>query len=112
MICYDPRGMSWNQWCALTTELFASQQLGIVDEENWRQYADGMAGIGYFLNFGTPDSRGFNTWQDWASRLVGIINLPNPSNYVDIPNQLGSATAGTFTGNANSRSGVGITSFT
>ena len=111
MICYDPRGMSWGQWNSLTTELFAAQQLGIVDEEQWRQYADGMAGIGYFLNSGVPDSRGFQTWQDWASRLVGIMNLAESASDSDIPNQNNAATSRTFTNTTNPRSGRGITSF-
>ena len=61
---YDPRGMTWHYWCSLMAELFAANQLGIVPEENWQQWANGIAGIGRFD--GVPDSRGFNSWQDWA----------------------------------------------
>jgi hypothetical protein len=78
---YDPRGMSWDKWCALTAELFAPQQLGTAPEERWREWADGMTSIGYFLDSGVPDSRGFRSWQDWASRLVGIMSIePSQSN--------------------------------
>jgi len=34
-----------------------------------------MAGIGYFMNSGVPDPRGFKTWQEWASQLVGIMTI-------------------------------------
>jgi hypothetical protein len=78
MIIYDPRGMTWEKWCALMAELFASNQLGTVTEDKWRDWASGMQGIGYFVNSGVPDPRGFNTWQDWASSLVGIMSI-NPT---------------------------------
>ena len=78
MIAYDPRGMTWDQYCKLMEELFASNQLGNVPEENWRQWVDGMVGIGYFDQSGVPDHRGFQTWQDWAKEVVGTMSImPN-----------------------------------
>ena len=75
MVTYDPRFMSWDQWCPLMADLFAAQQLGTVPEEKWRDWASGMAGIGYFMNSAVPDPRGFKTWQEWASQLVGIMTI-------------------------------------
>ena len=75
MTTYDPRGMEWTQYCSLMAELFAAQELGTVPEERWREWVDGMTGIGYFVNSGVPDSRGFDSWQDWAQRLVGIMDI-------------------------------------
>jgi hypothetical protein len=75
MICYDPRGMTWDQYCKLMEELFAPQQIGHVPEENWRQWVDGINGIGYFVQSGVPDHRGFADWRDWAKSMVGIMNL-------------------------------------
>ena len=78
MIAYDPRGMTWNQYCKLMEELFASQQLGHVPEEDWRQWVDGLNGIGYFVQSGVPDHRGFENWQDWAKAVAGIMSIvPN-----------------------------------
>ena len=77
MITYEPRNMEWDYWCALMAELFASNQLGTVPEENWRDWADGMQGIGYFAQSGVPDQRAFDAWQDWATTLVGIMNINN-----------------------------------
>jgi hypothetical protein len=75
MITYDPRLQTWDSWCALMAELFAPNQLGTVPEENWRDWASGMQGIGYFVNSGVPDDRGFETWQEWAASLCGIMSI-------------------------------------
>jgi len=75
MITYDPRGQTWDSWCALMAELFAPNQLGTAPEEKWRDWASGMQGIGYFVNSGVPDPRGFKTWQEWASSLCGIMAI-------------------------------------
>ena len=75
MVAYDPRNMTWDFYCALMAELFASNQLGTVPETHWREWVDGMNGIGNFNNSGIPDSRGFATWQDWACQMVGIMNV-------------------------------------
>ena len=73
MISYDPRGHTWDSWCALMAEQFASNQLGTVTEDRWQDWAKGINGIGFFVEFGIPDPRGFSRWQDWASVLTGII---------------------------------------
>jgi len=75
MITYDPRGMTWDQYCKLMAELFAPNQLGYVSEENWRDWVDGLNGIGYFVQSGVPDHRGFNFWYEWAERMTGIMNV-------------------------------------
>jgi len=75
MITYDPRNMTWDYWCALMAGLFASNQLGTVPEDKWRDWVDGMNGIGYFVQNGVPDHRGFENWQDWASELCGFMNI-------------------------------------
>jgi len=75
MIAYDPRGMTWNQYCQLMAELFAPNQLGFVPEEKWMDWVDGMNGIGYFVQSGIPDARQFPTWRDWAEHMCGIMNL-------------------------------------
>ena len=75
MITYDPRGMNWDQYCALMAELFAGNQLGTVPEERWRDWVDGMNGIGYFVQSGVPDHRRFENWQDWAKEMCGIMSI-------------------------------------
>ena len=75
MIIPMPSDNTWDVWCQRMAELFATQQLGTVPEENWRDWACGMQGIGYFVQNGVPDPRGFDTWQDWGERIVGIMNL-------------------------------------
>ena len=75
MVTFDPRDLDWDDWCARMAELFAANQLGTVPEENWTDWASGMQGIGYFVESAIPDPRGYNDWQDWATSLVGIINV-------------------------------------
>ena len=75
MLSYDPRGMSWDQYCKLMNELFAPQQLGTVEEEKWRDWVDGINGIGFFVQSAVPDHRNFANWEDWAKQMVGIMNL-------------------------------------
>lgn len=64
---YDPRGLSWDYWCSLMAELFTANQLGVVPEDRWQDWASAMCGIGRFP--GVPDGRGFDAWQDWAMAL-------------------------------------------
>jgi len=75
MVVYDPRGLTWDEWCARMAELFASNQLGTLPEDQWRLWADGMQGIGYFVQSGVPDQRSFATWDDWAKSLCGIMSI-------------------------------------
>jgi hypothetical protein len=75
MITYDPRGHTWDSWCALMAELFAQQQLGTVPEDKWKDWASGMQGIGYFVNSGVPDPRGYSDWRPWAENVCGIMSI-------------------------------------
>ena len=75
MISYDPRGMTWDQYCKLMAELFAPNQLGYVEEENWRQWVDALSGIGYFSESGIPTHVGFDHWYQWAEQVAGILSV-------------------------------------
>jgi hypothetical protein len=75
MVTYDPRNMDWDFYCALMNELFASQQLGTVPEHEWREWVNGLSGIGYFGNSNIPDSRSYDSWQAWAQNMVGIMSI-------------------------------------
>jgi len=75
MIIPRPADLTWDVWCERMAELFAAQQLGTVAEENWQDWASGMQGIGYFVQNGVPDPRGFDVWQDWAEQVVGAMNV-------------------------------------
>ena len=77
MISYDPRGMTWDEYCKLTEELFAPNQLGHVPEAEWRTWVDGMNGIGYFVQSGIPDHRMYDNWTSWAEAMCGIMSIGN-----------------------------------
>jgi hypothetical protein len=67
--------MSWDQYSKLTAEQFAPNQLGTVPEERWRDWVDGINGIGYFVQSGVPDHRGFHDWRQWAEAMTGIMSI-------------------------------------
>lgn len=75
MIAYDPRNMTWDEYNKLMFDLFASSQLGFVPKERWRDWVDGLNGIGDFVQSGVPDHRHFDHWQDWATAVIGIITI-------------------------------------
>ena len=75
MISYPSTNVSWEDWCGSMAELFASNQLGFLPEEKWRDYADGMQGIGYFVQNGIPEHRNYSDWRSWANDLAGIMNV-------------------------------------
>lgn len=75
MVTFDPRNLTWDTWCARMAELFAANQLGTVPEDKWQDWAAGMQGIGYFVESGIPDARGYDNWQSWAENLVGIMSV-------------------------------------
>lgn len=56
-------------------ELFSGQQLGTLPEDRWREWGDGMSGIGYFMDSGVPSTHSFATWQEWAENMVGIMSI-------------------------------------
>jgi len=68
---YDPRNLTWDVWCALMSELFAANQLGVSPEAQWKEYANALSGIGRFS--GAPSSHGFDTWQEWAMALGNAL---------------------------------------
>jgi hypothetical protein len=78
MIVYDPRNLDWDLYCASMADLFASNDIGTVPEERWRDWVDGLSGIGYFGESAVPDHRLFDSWQAWAENMVGIMDLKVP----------------------------------
>lgn len=56
-------------------ELFSANDIGTVEEDRWRDWVDGINGIGYFGQSAVPDQRLYATWQEWAEQMVGIMNL-------------------------------------
>ena len=75
MVTYDPRGMTWDQYCNLMQELFSISPFGSVDESHWQDFGIRMIANGYFANSAIPDPRAYPTWQNWAEALRGILSL-------------------------------------
>jgi len=74
-ITYDPRNMEWDFYCSLMAELFSGNQIGTVPEDQWREWVDGINGIGFFVQSAIPDQRTCETWQEWAEQMVGIMSI-------------------------------------
>ena len=73
-VVYDPRYLSWDQWASLMVEAYAGQQLEIPhDETKWREWANGLHGIGLFSSDAVPSASSFQNWQDWAQAVVGAV---------------------------------------
>lgn len=67
---YDPRGLDFKYWASLMCELFADQNLMIPsDNTDWREWAYGMAGNGYFGAYNVPLPSSAETWDEWAIRV-------------------------------------------
>ena len=75
MVTYDPRNMEWDLYCSLMAELFASNEIGTVPEDQWREWVNGLNGIGLFEQSAIPDQRMCETWQEWAEKMVGIMSI-------------------------------------
>lgn len=75
MVAYDPRGMTWDEYCKLMNELFATRQLSVVPEENWKDWVNAFSVFGGLEQSGIPDARTFDNWQEWAEQAVGILNV-------------------------------------
>jgi hypothetical protein len=75
MISPDPRGMNWDTYCNLMTELFSTNSIGNVPEDKWKDWVASINGLGYFSSQGIPDSGLYKNWQDWAKAMCGIMNV-------------------------------------
>jgi len=74
-LVYDPRYHTWDSWSSLMCEAYAAQQLSAnTQEENWKDWAAGLKAIDIFTNEGIPGPYIYDSWQEWASALVGAIN--------------------------------------
>lgn len=74
---YDPRGLSFVQWASLLVEMFADQNLEYpTDNTDWKMWAYGLSGNGYFTQYNIPTPDGFNNWEDWAMRVVQSNPVP------------------------------------
>lgn len=74
-IAYDPRNHTWQSWAALMCEAYAAQNLSVpVSENEWREWADGFAGIDLFAKDGTPSSALFSDWRSWAIAVVSVLS--------------------------------------
>lgn len=76
-LIYDPRYHTFDSWAALMCEAYAAQQLQIPsDNVNWQDWAAGMNAIDIFSNQGLPNPYQFDTWDNWVSSAVNIVNSP------------------------------------
>lgn len=71
VVPFDPRGLTFQQWAMYMVELFADQNLSIpTAETDWRDWGLALAGNGYFAQYDVPIPHTFDTWEEWAFRVI------------------------------------------
>ena len=69
-----PGNLSWDEWSNQFSYVYDAQNLPLVLENNWQEFADTVANSPTFASFGLADSQGFANWQDWAEQLLQGAN--------------------------------------
>ena len=68
-----PHGLKFNEWSQIAVEQFTKNGLPqSPDESNWQAWASNFSD-GTMPGYLAPSPLGFETWQDWASALIGTI---------------------------------------
>ena len=70
-MAYDPRGMSFERWSALTAQslLPYGSVASSAQEETWKQWGESVKNVPALQARSVPSTRGFSDWQSWAFRL-------------------------------------------
>jgi hypothetical protein len=67
---------TWEGWNGNMLHYFGQEPLPYLPEEQWRDFALTMIGLPTFSTFGLPGPESFETWQDWVTAIVGMVNGP------------------------------------
>ena len=67
---------TWDSWNGSMLHYFGEEPLPRVDEENWADFARNMSGLTTFASYGVPTPDGFETWRDWVSVVITLVNGP------------------------------------
>lgn len=71
---YTPYLQTWDNWNSLMIEAFSEQALPKVDESDWRQFGNALAGNTAFAEYAIPDPDGFSQWEDWVDQVLVVTN--------------------------------------
>lgn len=67
----DPRGLTFTQWAAYTSESLARYNVPRAPvEEAWREWAAAVIGTPGLVERGLADPREFSAWADWAATFI------------------------------------------
>lgn len=67
---------TWEGWNGNMLHYFGQEPLPYLPEEQWRDFAMTMIGLPTFSAFGLPGPDSYESWQDWVSAIVGMVNGP------------------------------------
>jgi hypothetical protein len=67
---------TWESWNGNMLHYFGEEPLPRVDEENWQDFARNMVGLSTFASYGVPNPEAYESWQDWVSMVIALVNGP------------------------------------
>jgi len=67
---------TWESWNGSMIHYFGQEPLPRVDEQDWPEFANNMINLPTFSSYGLPGPGGYDTWQNWVSMVVGMVNGP------------------------------------
>ena len=83
-----PQFISLKRWAAELLCTYRTERLPVlIDEENWQEWANGIAGAALFRSNGVPSAtnnkyskknNNFKDWQEWAKAVYIIMMKVKP----------------------------------
>jgi hypothetical protein len=71
---FIPDYATWDEYNSNFIHYFGEQQLPLVVEDDWMQFAYALVRTTAFDKFNTPLPDNYEEWQDWARALTMSVN--------------------------------------
>lgn len=78
IIEFGPEYSTWADWNGNLVHYFGEETIPYIpDEEHWQEVARNVVQLPTFMNYATPDPDVFDTWQEWVSSFIEVVNGPS-----------------------------------
>lgn len=67
---------TWDAWNGNMLHYFGQEPLPYVPEDSWRDFGQAMLSLSTFSSYNIPDPSAFDSWQDWVTITVAVVNGP------------------------------------